>query len=60
MGPFYCPADQTIYIDTASTTSWTASWARGGDFARYYVIAHEYGHHVQALTGIAEQIRSAQ
>ena len=42
-GPFYCPANQTIYIDTG-----------------FYVIAHEYGHHIQTLTGIANSIRSAQ
>ncbi|GGD49608.1 zinc metalloprotease [Erythrobacter arachoides] len=60
MGPFYCPADQTIYIDTAFYDQLDQMSGRGGDFARYYVIAHEYGHHVQAITGLADQIRSAQ
>jgi uncharacterized protein len=60
MGPFYCPADQTIYIDTAFYDQLDRELGARGDFARYYVIAHEYGHHVQALTGIADQIRSAQ
>ena len=60
MGPFYCPADQGIYLDTSFYSQMQGQMGAGGDFARYYVIAHEYGHHVQALTGIADQIRSAQ
>jgi predicted metalloprotease len=60
MGPFYCPADETIYIDTAFYDQLDRELGARGDFARYYVIAHEYGHHVQARTGIASQIRSAQ
>ena len=61
MGPFYCPADQGIYIDTAFYDQMDRELGAGpGDFARYYVIAHEYGHHVQQLTGIADQIRRAQ
>lgn len=59
-GPFYCPADQTIYIDTSFYDTLERQLGAGGDFARYYVIAHEYGHHIQTLTGIAGQIRSAQ
>lgn len=60
MGPFYCPADQGIYIDTSFYDTMARQMGAGGDFARYYVMAHEYGHHVQHLTGLAEQVRSAQ
>ncbi|WP_394658898.1 neutral zinc metallopeptidase [uncultured Novosphingobium sp.] len=60
MGPFYCPADQGIYIDTSFYDQMAQELGAKGDFARYYVIAHEYGHHVQKLTGLADQVRSAQ
>lgn len=60
MGPFYCPADQTIYIDTSFYDQLDRQLGAPGDFARYYVIAHEYGHHIQQVTGVADQIRSAQ
>lgn len=60
MGPFYCPPDQGIYIDTTFYDQMAQQMGAGGDFARYYVMAHEYGHHVQNLTGLADQIRSAQ
>ena len=60
VGPFYCPSDQGIYIDTDFYTEMEQRMGAGGDFARAYVMAHEYGHHVQKLTGIAEQIRSIQ
>ena len=59
-GPFYCPADMGIYIDTGFYDQLARMAGTGGDFARYYVIAHEYGHHIQNLTGIAEQVRSVQ
>jgi len=60
MGPFYCPGDQTIYIDTSFYEQLDKQLGAPGDFARYYVIAHEYGHHIQKLTGVADQIASAQ
>ncbi|NNC53586.1 MAG: zinc metalloprotease [Erythrobacter sp.] len=59
-GPFYCPADQTIYIDTSFYDQLARMAGNRGDFARYYVLAHEYGHHIQTITGISGQIRSAQ
>lgn len=59
-GPFYCPADQGIYIDTSFYDQLDRQLGASGDFARYYVMAHEYGHHIQALTGVADAIRSAQ
>jgi uncharacterized protein len=59
LGPFYCPSDNGIYIDTDFYRELERLGA-GGDFARLYVMAHEYGHHVQNLTGMADQIRSLQ
>lgn len=60
VGPFYCPADESIYIDTSFYDQLANQLGAGGDFARYYVMAHEYGHHIQQVTGVADQIRSAQ
>lgn len=60
MGPFYCPTDQGIYIDTDFYREMEQRLGAGGDFARAYVMAHEYGHHIQTMTGMADQIRSAQ
>jgi hypothetical protein len=59
-GPFYCPVDMGIYIDTGFYDQLARMAGTGGDFARLYVIAHEYGHHIQNLTGLAAQVRSAQ
>lgn len=60
MGPFYCPADQGIYLDTRFFDQLAQMAGDRGDFARLYVVAHEYGHHIQNITGIAGAIRSAQ
>ena len=53
MGPFYCPADQKVYIDLAFYETLTKRLGAPGDFAQAYVIAHEVGHHVQNLLGIS-------
>jgi predicted metalloprotease len=61
MGPFYCPNDQTVYLDLDFWQAMeTQLGASGADFARAYVIAHEFGHHVQTLTGASQQVREAQ
>lgn len=60
MGPFYCPTDQGIYIDTDFYTELDKKMGAGGDFARAYVIAHEFGHHVQNLVGTSDQVRDLQ
>lgn len=60
MGPFYCPANETIYIDVGFYDQLAQMAGERGDFARLYVVAHEYGHHIQTITGISQQIRSAQ
>ncbi|MEE4154947.1 MAG: neutral zinc metallopeptidase [Erythrobacter sp.] len=59
-GPFYCPADQGIYIETGFFDQLAQMSGTRGDFARLYVMAHEYGHHIQNLTGISGQVRSLQ
>lgn len=60
MGPFYCPSDQGIYLDTSFFKQMEQQMGAGGDFAYAYVIAHEVGHHVQNLAGIADQVRRLQ
>ena len=57
MGPFYCPTDQGVYIDTSFFDELANKYRAQGDFAQDYVVAHEVGHHIQALTGIADRVR---
>ncbi|MGE7205253.1 KPN_02809 family neutral zinc metallopeptidase [Sphingomonas sp. NPDC019816] len=60
MGPFYCPTDSGIYLDTSFFDELANRFGAKGDFARYYVIAHEFGHHIQNLLGTSDQVRRAQ
>ncbi len=60
VGPFYCPADQKVYIDLSFYDDLKNRHGAPGDFAQAYVIAHEVGHHVQTLLGISSQVRQAQ
>ncbi|MBT9313441.1 KPN_02809 family neutral zinc metallopeptidase [Leptothoe kymatousa] len=60
MGPFYCPADQQVYIDLSFYNDLKRRHQAPGDFAQAYVIAHEVGHHVQNVLGISNQVRGLQ
>ena len=59
MGPFYCPLDEKVYIDLSFYRELRDRFGAPGDFAQAYVIAHEVGHHVQNLLGIAQQVQDA-
>jgi predicted metalloprotease len=60
MGPFYCPRDQKLYLDTSFFQDMQRKLGGGGDFAYAYVIAHEVGHHVQNLIGLLPKVQAAQ
>jgi predicted metalloprotease len=56
MGPFYCPIDKKVYLDTSFFRDMKNKYGGGGDFAYSYVVAHEIGHHVQDLLGILDKV----
>ena len=60
MGPFYCPLDRKLYLDTSFFQDMQRRMGGGGDFAYAYVIAHEVGHHVQNLLGLLPKVQGAQ
>ncbi len=60
MGPFYCPIDQKIYLDTSFFRDMKQRFGGGGDFAYAYVISHEMGHHIENLLGILPKVQRAQ
>jgi len=60
MGPFYCPADQKVYLDLSFFDELDRDYGAPGDFAQAYVVAHEVGHHIQTLTGVSQRVSAAQ
>jgi uncharacterized protein len=60
VGPFYCPADHTVYLDVAFFDEMEQRYGVSGDFAQAYVVAHEVGHHIQTITGVTAQVARQQ
>lgn len=60
MGPFYCPIDKKVYLDTSFFRDMQAKFGGGGDFAYAYVVAHEIGHHIQDQLGILTKVQRAE